>query len=58
MLTTQNQELPWGWRETYQEDQTMQEQGVEESNSPGNLVWEDHTALKRHKNRKISQENR
>ena len=31
---------------TYQEDQTMQKQGVEEGNSPGHLVGENHTPLK------------
>lgn len=32
--------------EFYQEDQTMQEQGVEESDSPGHLVGENHPPLR------------
>lgn len=33
------------WRLTYQEDQAVQEQRVEESNGPGHLVGENHASL-------------
>ena len=43
----------WGRQETHQEDQTMQEQGVEESNGPRHLVGENPTTLRDTKNTRI-----
>lgn len=53
--TIQNQVL--FWRLTYQEHQTVQEQGVEESNSPRQLVGENRTTL-RDTNRKVRHKGR
>lgn len=41
------------WKQTYQEDQTVQEQSVEESNGPGHLVGENHTSLRDANNRSV-----
>lgn len=41
------------WKQTYQEDQTVQEQSVEESNGPGHLVGENHTSLRDANNRRV-----
>lgn len=52
-LTKQKQKYHWGRKETNQEDQTMQEQGVEESNGPRHLVGENPTTLRDTKNTRI-----
>lgn len=46
-----HQKLLRGAKETHQEDQTMQEQGVEERDGPGHFIGQNHTTLRDTKTR-------